>query len=291
VLLNGSPGDLTRHRRGLRQGDPLSPMLFVLIMDVLSSLFSLAESKGLLQSLEGANVRNRLSIYADDVVLFVKPLEEDLNCVKMILDCFGSASGLISNMHKSCAIPIRCSQQAVQEGCNILHCNSASFPCSYLGLPISDKKLGRIDLMNWVEKIADRLPNWKARLLNLAGRTTMVRFVLLAIPIYLLIAMNISKWVIKSIDKIRGGFLWKGRKDVNGENCLVSWDIITRPLKFGGLRVPNLYFQSWALQAKWLLLEKTDPNRPCHGLNFPIPKQVKRFFMGSITFEPWKRLW
>jgi hypothetical protein len=61
--------------------------------------------------------------------------------------------------------------------------------------------------------------------------------------------------------------------------------------KVGGLRVPNLYFQSWALQAKWLLLEKTDPNRPCHGLNFPIPKQVKRFFMGSITFEPWKRLW
>jgi hypothetical protein len=46
VLLNGSRGDLIRHRRGLCQGDPLSPMLFVLIMDVLSSLFSLAESKG-----------------------------------------------------------------------------------------------------------------------------------------------------------------------------------------------------------------------------------------------------
>jgi hypothetical protein len=163
---------------------------------------------------------------------------------------------LISNMHKSCAIPIRCSQQAVQEGCNLLHCNSASFPRSYLGLPISDKKLGRIDLMNWVEKIADRLPNWKARLLNLAGRTTMVRFVLSAIPIYLLIAMNIPKWVIKSIDKIRRGFLWKGRKDMNGGNCLVSWDIITRPLKLGGIGVPNLYFQSWALQAKWLWLEK-----------------------------------
>jgi hypothetical protein len=222
VLLNGSPGISIRHRRGLHQGDPLSPMLFVLIMDVLNSLFLLAEDRGLLQNLQGANVQNRISIYVDDVVLFFKPIEEELNCVKMILDCFGSASGLVCNMHKSCAIPIRCSEQAVQEGCNLLLCSSASFPCTYLGLPVSDTRLRKTDLMTWVEKIADRLPNRKACLLNLAGRTALVRFVLSAIPIYLLIAMNIPKWVIKSIDKIRRGFLWRGRKDVNGGNSLVS---------------------------------------------------------------------
>jgi hypothetical protein len=86
------------------------------------------------------------------------------------------------------------------------------FPCTYLGLPISDKKLRKNDLMVWVEKVADHLPNWKARLLSLGGRTTMVRFVLSAIPAYLLIAMNIPKWVIKSIDKIRRGFIWKERR-------------------------------------------------------------------------------
>jgi hypothetical protein len=57
-------------------------MLFVLIMDVLSSMFLLAEDRGLLHNLQEGNVRNRISIYADDVVLFVKPIVEDLNCVK-----------------------------------------------------------------------------------------------------------------------------------------------------------------------------------------------------------------
>jgi hypothetical protein len=146
VMLNGSPGLPIRHQRGLRQGYPLSPMLFVLIMDVLSSLFLLAE--GLLHNLQGANVRNRISIYADDVVLFIQPMVEELNCVKMILDCFGSASGLVCNMNKSCAIPIRCSEQVVQQGCNLLLCSSASFPCTYLGLPITDRRLRKADLMD-----------------------------------------------------------------------------------------------------------------------------------------------
>jgi hypothetical protein len=75
----------------------------------------------------------------------------------------------------------------------------------------------------------------KAQPLNLAGRTVLVKFVLSAIPTYLLIAINIPQWVIKSIDKIRRGFLWKGRKEVNGDSCLVPWEIVTRPLSYGSM--------------------------------------------------------
>jgi hypothetical protein len=89
---------------------------------------------------------------------------------------------------------------------------------------ISNQKLRRSHLLDWVEKIADRLPNWKANLLNLAGRTTLVKSVLSAIPVYLLIALNVPNWVIKAIDKVRRAFLWKGMKEVNGgSSCLVAW--------------------------------------------------------------------
>jgi hypothetical protein len=72
-------------------------------------------------------------------------------------------------------------------------------------------------------------------LLGLAGRTALVRHVLSAIPVYILMAMSVPKWVIKSIDKLMRRFLWKGRKNVNGGSCLVPWEIVTRPLKYGGL--------------------------------------------------------
>lgn len=60
-------------RRGLRQGDPLSSMLFILVMDVLGFLFSKAKEAGLLQKLSGRKKIHRISIYADDVPLFLHP--------------------------------------------------------------------------------------------------------------------------------------------------------------------------------------------------------------------------
>jgi len=75
-----------------------------------------------------------------------------------------------------------------------------------------------------LKKIANKLPGWKASLLNLAGRTVLVRFVLTAIPIYLLVALKVPEWFIQAIDKIRRSFLWKGRKEINGGCCLVAWE-------------------------------------------------------------------
>ena len=59
--------------------------------------------------------------------------------------------------------------------------------------------------MPWIEKIADKLPCWKAALMNRAGRATLVHAVLSAMPVHLLIAINVPKWFIKAVDKIRRG--------------------------------------------------------------------------------------
>ena len=78
VLLNGIPGNSIVHQRGLRQGDPLSPMLFILVMDVLGHMVSKAANEGLLQPLSRRVLQHRIPLYADDVVLFLRPEAGDI---------------------------------------------------------------------------------------------------------------------------------------------------------------------------------------------------------------------
>jgi mannosylglycoprotein endo-beta-mannosidase len=105
VLLNGCPGQPIKHRRGLRQGDPLSPYLFVLAVDVLNRIFDIATEEGFLSPLKGNQARLRLSLYADDAVVFTNPRREDVNCVMQIMEAFGDATGLRINMQKKLGGP------------------------------------------------------------------------------------------------------------------------------------------------------------------------------------------
>jgi hypothetical protein len=73
VILNGIPGERISHQRGLRQGDPLSPMLCILVMDVLGYMVAKAAAVGMLQPLSSRALQHRVSLYADDVVLFLRP--------------------------------------------------------------------------------------------------------------------------------------------------------------------------------------------------------------------------
>ena len=256
-------------------------MLFILVMDVLNSLFTKAAEEGLLSPLH--SIGQRLSLYADDVALFISSDGEDLQLTKDILKIFGEASGLQTNLQKSCVIPIHCDEGIVEDINNTLECTAASFPTTYLGLPISDKKLRRGDLLAWIEKIANKLPGWKASLLTLAGRTVLVRFVLTAIPIHLLVAIKVPKWFLRAVDKIRRGFLWTGRKNTNGGNCLVAWEKVMRPIDLVGLGIHNLEILGWALQMRWLWLEKTISDRPWAGLQIPVYSNTTAMFACAIT--------
>lgn len=107
VIVNGIPGRSFAHACGLRQGGPISPLMFVIATDVLTKICTKVEEEGVLSSLCGITLMQRVSIYVDDVALFIKPTEQDLNFVRMALHVFGEASGLRVNYRKSLAIVIR----------------------------------------------------------------------------------------------------------------------------------------------------------------------------------------
>jgi hypothetical protein len=101
VLLNGIPGDFISHQQGLQQSDPLSPILFILALDVMGFLISKDKSVGLLKPLSTRTLQHRVSFYADDVVLFLHPVAGDINITLDILQVFGEALGLCHNMQKN----------------------------------------------------------------------------------------------------------------------------------------------------------------------------------------------
>jgi hypothetical protein len=117
----GSAGAAFRHGRGLRQGDPLSPLLFVLVMDVVAAMFRAAEAAGMLPQLP-AGIQHRVSLYADDVVVFARPSTLELQAIKGVLDCFEQASGLHVNFLKSAAAPIHYTQEVVDAISTTIDC-------------------------------------------------------------------------------------------------------------------------------------------------------------------------
>lgn len=111
MLLNGTPGNPIAHRRGVRQGDPLSPMLFIIAMDVLDRIFRKAVNNEILQPCGNAVVHHRCSLYADDIILFAVLTRQEWRAVNRLLRIFSSASGLQVNIQKCSITPIYGTQE------------------------------------------------------------------------------------------------------------------------------------------------------------------------------------
>jgi hypothetical protein len=131
-------------------------MLFLLAMEHLNLLFKKAQNDGLLSNLNPQFEAFRVSMYADDVAIFIGPTTSNLRVTNHILEIFASASGLHTNLSKIEYYPIRC------EGLDLSFLTSSSsslstFPTFYLGMPLGIKKPSRAVVQTLVQKAGNKL--------------------------------------------------------------------------------------------------------------------------------------
>lgn len=262
ILINGQRGRPINLARGVCQGDPLSPSLFILAMDSLYAILQWASEHALLADLGMHHNTPRVSIYADDAVLFFSPKLNDLEVIKTVLNLFANASGLSVNLQKSSITCIRCDEDVATMVANHFRCTRKDFPITYLGLPLTTGRLRRADILPLIDKYSSKLKGWKPRFLYTSGRLTLTRSVLMALPLHLLSVLPLPQWALDIINRRCRGFVWKGEEDVNGGHCLLPWSRVCRPTQVGGLGILNLRLFGTALRCRWPWLQWTPEQCP-----------------------------
>ncbi|KAK3199203.1 hypothetical protein Dsin_022618 [Dipteronia sinensis] len=138
VLVNDSPTKQFKIERGLSQGDPLSPFLFNMVVEILSRMFHRAKEMDLVRGAVFWNGGVHICHlqFADDTILFLDPKLEYLLNAKRILRCFELVSGLKITFHKSCLVRVGKKRPGEEDWATAFRCVSESLPVTYLGFPM-----------------------------------------------------------------------------------------------------------------------------------------------------------
>jgi len=252
VLLNGIPGKQFRCKRGVRQGDPFSPLVFVIAADLLQCVINKAYRDGLLRApLPIDDMDFPIVHYANDTLLLLQADANQLFCLKALLHTFAISTGLHVNYGKSSMIPINVSEERTRHLAATFGCSIGVMPFTYLGLPMGTTKPKIEDFSSLMIKIERRL-NGCSSLLSLSGRLQLINSVITPVTTYAMCTIKLHKGVIDNIDRERKQCLWRG-KDVDKKGGhLAAWNIVQKPKDKGGLGVINLRIQNDALLLKQL---------------------------------------
>lgn len=252
-MWNGEKTDSFTPISGIRQGDPLSPYLFVICMEKLSHIIADQVEANYWKPMRAGRNGPQIShlLFADDLLLFAEASIEQAYCVMHCLDMFCQASGKKLNNQKT---QIFFSKNVDNLRDDILHHTGFSHVNSlgkYLGANISSRRANRGHFNHIIQKIQTRLSGWKQQCLSLADRVTLSKFVLSSIPYYHMQYAKIPKSIYNEIEKIQRGFIW-GDAEQGRKAHLVGWDMCYQEKVYGGLGFKKLHIMNETFLMKML---------------------------------------
>nr|GEU95953.1 RNA-directed DNA polymerase, eukaryota, reverse transcriptase zinc-binding domain protein [Tanacetum cinerariifolium] len=208
ILINGSPTREFNIQRGLRQGDPLSPFLFIIAMEGLHVAMEDVMAAGLYKGFKINTFNISHLFFADDALFIGDWSKNNIKSLVLILECFHQVSGLKINFHKSNLFGVVVPFIEVAVLASYTGCNALESPLSYLGLPI-DCNMALVKSWDPIsDKFTKCLSKWKASLLSIGGRATLISSVLGAIGAYYFSLFPMPLLVNKKLESLRSKFFW-----------------------------------------------------------------------------------
>lgn len=259
VAINGESCGYFKGTRGLRQGDPLSPYLFVIALEVFSQQLKrkyLDGSIGYHPNTSALQV-SHLS-FADDLMIFSDGEVNSVRCIAATMEDFALWSGLRMNKTKTELYT------AGLAACEILEISRLGFtlgsmPIRYLGLPLMYRKLRLPDYRPLIDKISANFRCWSVRALSVAGRRQLLSSVIYGLINFWTSAFILPKNCIRKIESLCSQFLWGGT-EMKRSIVKVAWKTVVLPKKEGGLGLRDIsaWNKTLCLKLVWRLFTAKD---------------------------------
>lgn len=257
ISINGESGGFFKSTKGLRQGDPLSPYLFVLAMECLSRLLLSRYEAGCIgYHPRTAELKITHLMFADDVMIFFDGTSNSLHGISECLDDFASWSGLQINATKT-ELFTSGVEHSETIAINCYGFPTGQLPIRYLGLPLMSRKLKISEYAPLMTRITVSFQSWSAKMLSFAGRLQLLKTVIFGTVTFWTSAFVLPKGCIKSIEALCSRFLWSGNIENRGI-AKVAWTTVCLPKEEGGLGLRSflIWNQVMCLKFIWLLLTK-----------------------------------
>lgn len=259
VAVNGELGGYFRGARGLRQGDPLSPYLFVLAMEVFAQLLNKNFQNGDIgyhPTAQNPDISHLA--FADDIMVFFDGQHSSLQQIVMTLDSFSSWSCLSMNRSKTELYVAGLSPTETSD-LTSLGFSLGSLPVRYLGLPLMHRKLRICDYRPLLDQLKKRFSSWTSRALSFAGRRQLLSSVIFGTLNFWFSSFILPKGCIKAIESLCTRFLWNGNI-TSKASAKVSWKVVCLPRSEGGLGLRDLCIWNKTLSLKlvWLLHSESE---------------------------------